>query len=157
MPDTHELSRVISVRPTITPAAYSAGDAIGTSVKLSGFTRADGIAALLRNVVVTDKDDQNVAIRIILFDKKPSTEQTDNAALNIVDADLEHVVAELIVPASTDLGGGGFQNLSPNSGNGLMLKTLQGKALWAQFVVGAAGSPTYVSADALLARFTVEQ
>lgn len=157
MPDTHELSRIVSVRPVIVPAAYAAGDAIGTSVKLSGCTRADGIATLLRNVAVTDKADQGSAIRIILFDKKPTVEQTDNAALNIDDADLEHVVAVLDVPAAVDVGGGSFQNLSPNSGNGLMLKTLYGKALWAQFVVGAAGAPTYAAATDLLARFTFEQ
>ncbi len=157
MPDSHELSRVISVRPTIVPAAYAAGDAIGTSVKLSGCTRAEGILAFLRNVVVTDKDDQNSAIRIYLLDQKPGTEQTDNAAINFADADLEHVVAVLDLSAATDIGGGGFQNLSPNSGNGLALKAPRGKALWAQFAVGAAGAPTYVTADALLARFTFEQ
>lgn len=157
MPDSHELSRVISVRPVIVAAAYSAGDAIGTSVKLSGCSRADGILTLLRNVIVTDKADQASAIRVYLLDQKPGTEQTDNAAINFADADLEHIIAVLDVPAAIDAGGGSFQNLSPNSGNGLAIRTVRGKALWAQFAVGAAGSPTYAAATDLLARFVFEQ
>lgn len=150
------LGRWADVAPVITPAAYAAGDAIGLAVRVSAVSKADGLITRLLSISLSDVDDQNAPMRIVIYDRAPSA-QTDNAAFAPTDADVKHIIYDATIAAGTDEGGADFTASFPNSGHGLPLITSAQKNLWVQFVVGATGSPTYSTATALQARMLFEQ
>lgn len=90
----YEFSKVVTATPTISASPdYSSGDLIGT---LMTFAAASDNARLgsIESVLLTDLAAQNAAIDVIFFDSNPdATTFTDNAALDIADADLTRICA----------------------------------------------------------------
>lgn len=150
------LALPVNVRPVIVPATYAAGDAIGVAVRVPNASRGNKLITRLANVIVTDKADQNAALRLVFYNQAPSA-QTDNAAYSPSDADLEKIVGLLDLAAGTDLGGGDIAPITFNSTKGFEFCTISGNSLWVQFVVGAASTPVYASATDLLAKFLFAQ
>lgn len=77
--------------PTLSTAAYGAGDLLGTLLK-AGMARTAGQGIVVLDVTVTDLGKQNQALDVIFFDANPSaTTFTDNSPLDVADADLPKV------------------------------------------------------------------
>lgn len=94
--------KFVSATPTVSNGvAYTAGDAIGG---LMTFTAACGLGTVqgeVRGVTIWDLTKQGADIDLIIFSANPSgTTFTDNAALDVADADLSKIAA--VVQVTTD-------------------------------------------------------
>jgi len=85
-----------------TATTYASADCIGTKFEIANLNRGvAGMAPILTAVTVTDLDDQQGALDVILFDSDPSaTTFTDDAALDIADADLTKIIGMVKVTSS---------------------------------------------------------
>jgi hypothetical protein len=123
-----------------TGGAYAAKDLIGGKLTFSVALRQSGV---LDSLVVTDLAVQKSALDVVFFDADPSaTTFTDQAALDIADADLVKVQAVVSVAASD------YVDFNDNSAaflNSLGVP-LRANSLGQVFVaVVSRGTPTYVS------------
>lgn len=128
---------------TVTAGLYAAKDLVGgkMSFDVSAFDAADG-CMVLNQVLVTDLSMQSFDADLILFNANPSgTTFTNDASLDIADADLAKIVA--VVPitghhAWTDNG------ISRATGLDIPIKVAQAsgsRTLYAALV--ARGAPTF--------------
>lgn len=78
--------RIIAVTPTLDTNAYANNDHMGTVMELSGGAPPTG--ALLDSLVVVDKGGQSKGFTVLLFNAEPTVASVDNAALDIVDAQM---------------------------------------------------------------------
>jgi hypothetical protein len=83
--------RKITVTPTITAGAYSAGDAIGGLLEFENAASVYQQSGIIRNVVITDRAKQSVAMNLWLFNRS-FTPTVDNAAFTPTDADLDNCI-----------------------------------------------------------------
>lgn len=91
-------SRVLTVTPTISTGAYTAGDAVGGLQTLSGAGRSGIGSGLIQNIAIDDLDSESADIDIVVFTSNPTaTTVTDNAALDINDADLSKVICVISI------------------------------------------------------------
>src|SRR3989304_1929899 len=92
---------VVEATPVIVPAAYGAGDLIGTgklTFPIPKNSARAGEAWVVENVVVSDLAAQSANMDLLLFDADPSaTTFTDNAALDVADADLVKLVGFVMI------------------------------------------------------------
>ena len=75
-------------------AAYTAGDTLGTGnpVKIEVFTKNNG-TGILQSIVLADLAEQNGIVDVIVFNANPSaTTFTDQAELDIADADIDKII-----------------------------------------------------------------
>lgn len=122
----------VTVTPTITAGAYSAGDVVGglLTFDVSG---ASGVFSL-KSVRIADDDNEKAACHLYLFNSAP-TSIADNAAFAPVIADLKKLVADVAVASAV------FSTLN---GNAVALK----EALTAIFTVPAGKLYGYLVCDA---------
>lgn len=132
-------------------AAYTSGDTLGdqSPIEITDVFRSDpnGNTAILQSITVQDLSKQSLPIDIIIFDSNPTnTTFTDNAALDIADADLPKVLGVVSVVA-TDYAA--FNDSSVATKNNIGL-TLQGNhtSIWIACVTRDA--PTYVADEVSL-------
>ena len=89
------LSFTVSTSP-----AYTAGDAIGTKGTLTNACLSRSNRGEVRGVTINDLASQSADIDLVLFNADPTaTTFTDNAALDIADADLSKITA--VIPVTT--------------------------------------------------------
>ncbi len=84
-------------------AAYASGDVLGdqSPIEIKNFVRNAGGTSVIQSLVVNDLSNQSGAIDVVVFDSEPtSTTFTDNAALDINDADLTKVIAVISVTSA---------------------------------------------------------
>lgn len=133
--------------------AYSAGDTIGVRFAVAAIRKEAG-SAIIRSISVRDLDKQNSVLKIILFDADPTgTTFTDNAALDLADADITKVIGVIPVAAAD------YTSLNDNSvghvGNlNIPIQVSSGASIYAVVVSG--GTPTYGD-SALSLSFNIEQ
>lgn len=126
-----------------TATTYASGDLIGGKLTLTPVSRSAKDVASLVSVTVHDLDAQEAALDILLFDTNPSnTTFTDDAALDVDDADLPNVVGIVNVAAAD------YVSLSDNSvahveNLSILLKPASGDTVYAAVVSG--GTPTYTA------------
>lgn len=149
MYDIQTNSRIVSATPTLANAgAYTAGDVVGTLVTFSKPARQPGSGVIL-SVVITDLAKQSVDLDVIFFNLNPAaTTFTDNAALDIPDADLTKVCGHVSITADdyTALNDNSF---ATKGGIGLVFQVPDWTYdLYA--VIVARGTPTYASGDVSL-------
>lgn len=149
-----DFAKVVAVTPVVDTAIYASGDLIGgklTLTDLCGEARTMEIVSVL----LTDLAAQNSAIDIIFFNADPTgTTFTDNAALDIADADLTKVCAIVKLLAanyaafadSSAIASGGIEQIVQLSGS---------QDLYAALV--SRGTPTYVAASDLQLKVAVQQ
>lgn len=78
---------------------YSAGDCVGSCMKVNTANFAPGADMALKAVTVQDLDKQTANMSFLFFDSDPTaTTFTDNSALDIADSDLWKVYACLSMP-----------------------------------------------------------
>lgn len=134
---------VTTVPLTITAGAYTLGYCVGGKQTLASFARVSGGSGMNIGVVVTDLAKQDAALGIIFFSSDPSaTTFTDNAALDIADADLPKVIGTVRVLASD------YQDLSDNSVATVFNKLLgyelaSGQTIYFTVVMNATSGATY--------------
>jgi hypothetical protein len=148
----------VTVTPTITAGAYTAGDALGGRLDFAGVIRAAGArASVITKVVITDDAAQLAPIDIVFFNTI-FTATADNAPFDPTDADLANCIGYVDI-AATD-----YANFNDNAvaakSSGLRMPfpfvlAPGDTTLTAQMVVRAA--PTYVATDDLTVKITVER
>lgn len=86
---------------TVDLAAYASGDLVGGKLTFSGALSANTKTGFVTSVMVRDQADQNTQLNLVLFSSDPSsTTFTNNAALDIADADLAKVTAIIDIPTT---------------------------------------------------------
>lgn len=137
--------RFLSASPTVDTSAYAAGDLIGGKLSFDLSFFKGGPSLLIQSALLVDEAKQSAAIDIVLWDSNPSgTTFTDQAALDIADADVPKIVG--IIPFSfysafADNGIGWAGNLA------MPLRvdpTLASPTLYAALV--SRGTPTFAAA-----------
>lgn len=146
----------VSVTPTVSSgAAYSANDQVGG---IQTIPIPDGVAldsVKLHCVHVVDSSSQSAALTLFLFNTLPTVASSDNAALNISDAEMvanaSHVTfiaaASYGVTSANTMGGSG----DDSSGHPMRPTTNNVYA-----VVATTGTPTYTSTTALTFKYMFE-
>lgn len=103
-------SVVYTLDPVVETGAYASGDLIGEKLTLTNVMENDFNTAVLLSVTVGDQAKQNSALDLIFWAEDPATGTfTDNAALDVDDADLDLIVAVVSV------GAGDYVDFSDNS------------------------------------------
>lgn len=94
--------RFVTATPTVSNGvAYTAGDAIGGKMTFTGACLTGTLQAEIRGVTLWDLTKQGADIDLLIFSADPSgTTFTDNAALDVADADLPKIAA--VVQITTD-------------------------------------------------------
>ena len=136
---------VLEVDLTVDTNAYASGDLIGAKLSLTVpyWQAGDTTGFLIKSVSLKDLSKQNAAIDVVFFHANPSgTTFTDNAALDIADADLANVAgfAQVTTYAS-------FNDNSYGQASNLALPVIMpaGATLYACLV--SRGTPTYAASD----------
>lgn len=142
----------VEVTPTIDTSAYAAGDQLGSLMTLSTGIADDAKNMTLLSVAIVDKAKQDAAIDILLFDESPTVSSSDNAALDISDAEMVDKCCGFVEVADSK-----YSDLNANSvafvGNiGLNCKYVTDGTLYA--IMNCQGTPTYTSTSDLVLRFT---
>ena len=131
---------IVSVTPTVTAGAYSANDIVGGEMTISSACRAATTEVILQSVSVSDLAMQNVALQIFFFQSNPAGTYTDNAELDVTDADLQACLGVVEIAASD------WINAKDNSfvtkaNLGIPMVPTSGSDLWA--ICKTTGTPTY--------------
>jgi len=148
--------KLTGVQVGVDGAAYGSGDVIGDKSPIEvELVRGDWESGILHSVVVHDLSKQSAALDVVVFDSRPSaTTFTDNAALDIADADLPKVIGVVSVTA-TDYAAFNDNSVATKTAISLPIKNNSGTTkCWVAFV--SRGTPTYV-ADELSVSFGVLQ
>lgn len=151
---------VIDAVPIITAGIYAINDAVGGRLQLPRATRGAGHTAVIESVRLVDRARQNFALDLVLFDQ-PFTGIDDNAVFAPSDADLDHCVGVINIPAAA------YFNFSTNAvavlpltdanwGQGFPIWTAESDVLYGQLVVRG-GPPTYVALDDLRLRLMLRR
>lgn len=90
----------VSVTPTITAGAYTAGDALGGLLTFGGVVRAAGGGGEIVRVTIIDNAVQSAPIDLVLFNRT-FTPTADNAAFDPSDGDLQNCLGYIGI-ANTD-------------------------------------------------------
>lgn len=134
----------------VVAGTYASGDVLGTlnPIEIECLTSDSG-TAIIQSLVIGDLDAQNGAIDMIVFNDNPSaTTFTDNAALDINDADLTKVIHCGIAVTSTNYKSYADNSAATLTSVGIPVKnvsTIAGKKnkLWVAFV--SRDTKTYTS------------
>lgn len=149
-------SKLISVTPDIVPAAYAAGDVIGTlRTVVGGVGRSSGISELV-SVSIIDKANQKSAIDLYFFDRTVSSIGADNAAFSIVDADAANLLAVISILGGDYVSIGTDSAIASAPNLGQFLKSIpDSKDIF--MAVVSRGAPTYTSATDLVIKLGLMQ
>ena len=148
-------TKTIDVTPTIDTNIYASGDALGGLQTLTDAAREGTYSGVIHSVVVTDLASQGADIDVIIFSANPSgTTFTNNATLDIADADLVKVICVIQVTNDATFADNGASYAHGNNCVFSMQGTLS-TTLYAAAVVR--GTPTYASASDLRFRYSILQ
>lgn len=148
-------SRVDTVTPVLSLVPYSDGDQMGVPIELKQLLDNPGDTIAIQTISVLDKAKQKAAFDILFFDTLPVVSSSDNAPLDISDAEM---AAKYIGKAS--LAAASYSDLVNNSVGlinnlGLLLQGA-GNSASANFSVWCVfqchGTPTYTSASDLVVK-----
>lgn len=85
----HKETRRVSVSPTVTAGAYTAGDIVGGLLEFSNAFSDTYKKGRIKSVAIADKADQSATYDLVFFKSVPAGTYTDNAAFDPSDADLQ--------------------------------------------------------------------
>lgn len=160
-------SKVISVTPTITAAAYTFGQQIGGIMTLQNALRQDsqsgfGVAELV-GVTILDSSQQSAAINIFLFNQSPTLTSTDRTTFAMSSANLASQCIGVVSVGTTYVNSSAQSISSTQNLNKLLMVSSDPNA---QSIVGPAtirsnlyavavsgGTPTYATTTALQFQF----
>ena len=142
----------LSVTPTISTSAYAVDDQLG-SVQTLSFGSADKSLVTMLSISVLDKAKQGAPITIFFFNALPTITSSDNAALDISDAEMDKCVGH------KNITGNDYVTTQSNSiatvglNSAISLRSSTANALYA--VVKSNGTPTYASTSDLKFIYTM--
>lgn len=93
-----EIPIKVTLYPTITAGAYSAGDVVGGLLSFA-FASGRGASGIVRDVRIADDDDEKAACKLWLFERQP-TAFADNAAFAPTMADLKYCAGVIAIAAA---------------------------------------------------------
>lgn len=142
----------IVVAPVADTSIYAAGDLIGGKLTLSPAVLAAAGGGVIQSIVLVDQANQKAPIDIVFFGSDPSgTTFTDQAALDIADADVLNIVGVVSVAASdyVSFADNAVATLRPS----MAFKLDSGITLYAALV--CRGTPTYAASGDLQLTITI--
>lgn len=142
-------SDLVDLTFTLDTSAYASGDVIAEVQAITNAVRVSGGTAILQDLVLTDEDDQGVAMTLYFFDGAV-TLGTENGAPSLSDADNRKSLGYVDISASDwkDLGGVRTAH-KPNIG--MLIKPASGRDIQVGIVNGT-GTPTF-TASGMRGRF----
>jgi hypothetical protein len=146
------LGNIINVTPVISTGIYASGDQVGGIQTISGASN-DGIG-ILEGITIVDLSDQSAALNILFFDELPTVASSDNAALNIADAEMSGKCIGMLTIDATD-----YVDTSANSVATLrnlnQMFHSRGVISTVYAVVETTGTPTYGGTSDLIFKYHV--
>lgn len=100
----------VAATPTISTTIYAIGDAVGGLLTFANCARFSGAGGVIQGVTLIDKDQERVAMNLILFNQT-FTASADNAAFDPTDADLANCIAGITVATTS----GDYFNFNDNA------------------------------------------
>lgn len=146
-------TKTVSVVPVVDTNIYAANDNVGGKLTFSDIVRAQVYSGEVRSVTVTDLGGDSANLNLILFKSDPTaTTFTNNAAMDIADADLDKIIC--VIPLTT------HYVFADNGAStavyvGCAFELSNSQTLYGALV--ATGTPTLDAADALTVKLTVRQ
>lgn len=152
-------SNVIEVTPTVsTSPAYTAEDQVGGIQTLGNACRQQGGGATLISVAVHDKAKQSAALVLFFFDELPTVASSDNAAVDVTDAEMAgKCLGSVTVAATNYVNVSGSSMATVNSPNTALYMKSQDADGKLYVVVKTTGTPTYASTSDLTFRYSFIQ
>jgi hypothetical protein len=143
------------VTPTVSSSpAYTAGDAVGGKMSFANAVRVSGGSGIIQSVRLVDQAKQSTAIDIIFFEADISTTVTDNAALDLADADALLAIGHVSI-AATDYCALSDNSFATKTAIGLPFKLASGTTLYAAMV--ARGTPTFAATTDVVVQLGILQ
>ena len=145
--------QVVTITPTVsTSPAYTSGDAVGGKNTIT-LNVASGFKGVLREIEIVDQAKQSAAIDLMFFKADPAaTTFTDNAALDVADADLLNHCGTISVAAAN------YAALYDNSVATLSNQSLrlEANSTSIYMVLITRGTPTYAATTDIQVTLTIE-
>lgn len=144
----------ISLTPTITAGAYSAGDAVGGLLTFANAARVAGGGGVIKGVLIIDDAGQDAELELWLFNQT-FTAMADNAAWAPSEADLENWIGTISTEESTN---GWLAAGTPSTIDIEVSRRydLTGTSIFGQ-LVNPSDTPTYVATDDLTVKICLLQ
>lgn len=139
------MGRLINFSTAITTDtnAYATGDNVGGKLTVTADAPPRGI---IRRAVITDLAVQGADMDLIIFNENPSgTTFTNNAALDIADADITKIAGRIALTSDVAFADNG---ITENNAADLEYQLTAGTTLYAALV--SRGTPTYAASDLTL-------
>ena len=149
-------STVTVITTTIThqAAAYASGRLIGGKLTFANAVATAGGSGIITDIVLSDKDSQNIDVQLVLFESDPTnTTFTENAALDIHDTDLLNV-ANIIGNSSGNYASFADNSVARTGGIRYPFKLDSGTTLYGCLV--CRGTPTYTTTTSLQLKIYIE-
>jgi hypothetical protein len=142
----------LSASPTVDTAIYASGDLIGGKLSFTSAVLASAGGGEILNCLLADQAKQDAEIDLVLFDADPTgTTFTDQAALDIADADLTKIIGIYRFSDYADFADNAIAQVTLASG----FKLASGTTLFGALV--SRGTPTYVAGTDVTVRISVIQ
>lgn len=146
------MRHTIPATPVIDTNIYADGDHLGSLMTLSGMSVGGSSHGVLEKVVILDKAGQSAQVDILLFDASPTIASSDNAALNIADAEMEKCIGYVAIAASDYVSTSANSVASKVIDPGLACKPDADATIYA--LLKCRGTPTYGAVSDLVLQFT---
>lgn len=148
-----------SVTPTVDTSIYANNDQLGSLMTFPNLL-GPGKAGQLVHLRLLDKAAQSALITVLFFSSQPTITSSDNAALNIADAEMDKCCGSVVLTAAN------YVSTSANSAITFggtaaivtvpfLFSTVAGGTIWA--IMKSGGTPTYGSASDLVLSLGVLQ
>lgn len=138
---------------TVTATTYEALDLVGGKNTLSGAVRASAGSGRITSVVIADQAAQAGSYDAIYWSADPSaTTFTDEAALDVADADLLKIICSIPVTTTTTFSDNG---LTSSNNIGCAFEVPSGTSIY--MAVVARSTPTFAATTDVQVRTTIEQ
>ena len=145
--DISTKSVTVCATPTIDTNIYAAGDAVGGLLTFSNALRPNAFSGVITGAYILDKDAEGANLDLIIFNANPSASTvTNNAALDLADADLSKAIEPISISSHTAFN----SNDNGISGSGSLTRTVQTSSSVTLYgALRAVATPTYTSASDL--------
>jgi len=138
---------------TVTATAYEALDLVGGKNTLSGAVRASAGSGVIQSVVIADQAAQAGSYDVVYWSADPSgTTFTDEAALDIADADLLKIICVIPVTTTATFNDNG---VSASNNAGCAFEVPSGTSIY--MAVVARSTPTFAANTDVQVRTTILQ
>jgi len=143
MANVRIFDKLIEVDVVVNTAIHAANDVVCQPIELTDAVQSPFGCAVITSVVVTDYDDQGVALDVI-FMRSPITVGANNATLAVSDGEVGEILGHVSVAAADYLNMANNQ-IATVTNCGLLVDTLadDGTSIW--MAVSTTGTPTYAS------------